>query len=255
MTRIDDIATRLDEAAFSARAVAQIDPDGELPLADAYEIQRRSVARRLARGERPVGIKMGFTSRAKMIQMGVDDVIWGRLTSGMQVDDGGTLDLSRFIHPRVEPELAFVLKRPLSGHVSPAQALAAVEAVAPALEIIDSRYQDFKFSLSDVIADNASSSGFVVGPWADPRTDLANLGMVMSFDGVDQELGSSAALLGHPLRALAAAARVAGEAEEPLPAGAIVMAGAATSAQWLRPGIHVQLEVERLGRVGFHVGA
>lgn len=255
MTRLDEIAERLDGAARDARAVAQIDPDGSLALVDAYEIQRRSVARRLARGEQRLGIKMGFTSRAKMIQMGVDDVIWGRLTSAMRIDDGGTLDLSRFIHPRVEPELAFVLKRPLAGEVSPAQALAAVEAVAPALEIIDSRYQDFKFSLPDVIADNASSSGFVIGPWGDPHTDLSNLGMAMSFDGVDQELGSSAALLGHPLRALAAAARVAGEAGEPLAAGAIVMAGAATSAQWLRPGIHVQLVVERLGRVGFHVRA
>lgn len=252
---LNQIAARLDNAASDVSAVEQIDPECRMALSDAYEIQRLSIACRIARGEQSVGIKMGFTSRAKMIQMGVDDVIWGRLTSSMAITDGGVVDPACFIHPRVEPELAFVLKRDLHGGESPAQALAAVDAVAPALEIIDSRYRDFKFSLSDVVADNASSSGFVIGPWADPRQDLSNLGMVMSFDGKDQQIGSSAALLGHPLRALAAAARVAAEAAEPLRAGAIVMAGAATPAQWLIPGSYVQLMVERLGRVGFHVGA
>lgn len=247
------IATRLDAAARDARGVEQFDPAGALPLSEAYAIQSRLIALRQARGEARVGIKMGFTSRAKMIQMGLSDVIWGRLTDGMQIDDGGTADIGRFIHPRVEPEIAFVLKRPLAGHVTAAQALSAVEAVAPALEVIDSRYRDFKFSLPEVIADNASSSGFVIGNWHDPRTDVANLGLVFSLDGQPVQVGSTAALLGHPLRSLVAAARLAGEADEPLQPGWVVMAGGATPAEWIAPGQYVSLEMQGLGTVGFHV--
>lgn len=253
MSQIEQIAAQLDDAARHAREVEQFDPKGERSLGEAYEIQRASIARRLARGERRVGMKMGFTSRAKMLQMGLSDVIWGRLTSGMQVEENTAVDLARFVHPRVEPEIAFVLKRGLNGDETGPAALAAVEAIAPALEIIDSRYRDFRFSLPEVIADNASSSGFVIGPWNSPKIDFSNLGLVLTIDGRAVQVGSTAALLGHPLRSLVAAARLAAAAGEPLEAGAIVMAGGATSAEWLRAGQYVSVEMERLGRAGFHV--
>lgn len=245
------LAERLDRAASEATATPQLETP--ITLADAYAIQRASIARRLARGERRIGIKMGFTSRAKMQQMGVSDLIWGRLTDAMLVEDGGSVSLARYVHPRVEPEIAFLLRRPLAGKVTLPQALAAVEAVAPALEIIDSRYRDFRFSLTDVVADNSSSSGFVVGPWARPDIDCSNLGLVMAFDGRPQAFGSTAAILGHPLRSLAAAARVVAEAGETLEAGDLVLAGGATAASPLAAGIHVSLEMESLGRCGFHV--
>jgi 2-oxo-3-hexenedioate decarboxylase len=95
---------------------------------------------------------MGFTSREKMVQMGVHDMIWGRLTDRMIVEDGGTTSFKTYVHPRIEPEIAFLLKRELVGTITPVQALSAVEAVAPAVELIDSRYQAFKFSLTDVVA-------------------------------------------------------------------------------------------------------
>lgn len=167
---IGALAERLDTAAHAAAATPQL--EAPITLDEAYAVQRASVARRMARGETRIGIKMGFTSRAKMVQMGVSDLIWGRLTSGMLVDDGGSVALSRYVHPRVEPEIAFLIGRPLAGRVTAAQALACVEAVAPALEIIDSRYQDFRFSLTDVVADNSSSSGFVVGPWCRDRKSV-----------------------------------------------------------------------------------
>ncbi|OUM02232.1 2-keto-4-pentenoate hydratase [Variovorax sp. JS1663] len=254
MSQIQNVAELLDDAARAARSVQQVDPEGRLSVADAYAIQAASIERRVQRGERRVGVKMGFTSRAKMIQMGIDDVIWGRLSSGMQVEEGSALKRSRFIHPRVEPEIAFVLKKDLAGDVTAAEALAAVEAVAPALEIIDSRYRDFKFSLTDVIADNASSSGFVVGAWNDPRQDFSNLGLTMNIDGRTVQVGSTAAILGHPLRSLVAAARLSAAAGEPLRAGWIVMAGGATPAEWIAPGQYVSVEMERLGVAGFHVG-
>lgn len=248
---LEAIATRLDGAARTATATPQL--EAAISLAHAYAIQRLNIGGRLARGERRIGIKMGFTSRAKMVQMGVSDLIWGRLTSDMLVDDGASIRLGDYVHPRVEPEVAFLVGRRLAGRVGAPQALAAIEAVAPALEIIDSRYENFRFSLTDVVADNSSSSGFVLGPWRSPATDLDNLGLVMAFDGRAEAFGSTAAILGHPLRSLVAAARVVAEAGEALEPGDIVLAGGATAASALRAGIHVSLEVESLGRCGFHV--
>lgn len=254
MSNVNDFAKLLDDAARESKAINQIDPDGKLSLRDAYAVQAASIQRRIARGEKRVGVKMGFTSRSKMAQMGLHDVIWGRLTDAMLVEEGGATEFSRYVHPRTEPELAFILKKPLAGSVTAAEALAAVEAVAPAIEIIDSRYVDFKFSLPDVIADNASSSGFVVGPWCDPRQDFGNLGLALQIDGRVVQVGSTAAILGHPIRSLVAAARLSAEAGEPLQAGWIVMAGGATAAEWIKPGNYVSVEVERLGGCGFHAG-
>lgn len=254
MSNIQELARLLDDAARNAKGVEQIDPQGQMALTDAYEIQGASIARRLERGETRVGVKMGFTSRAKMVQMGLSDVIWGRLTNAMRVEEGGKASFGRYVHPRVEPEIAFVLKAPLTGAVTAVEAMAAVEAIAPAIEIIDSRYKDFKFSLPDVIADNASSSGFVIGPWCDPHQDISNLGLTLSIDGRVVQVGSTAAILAHPLRSLVAAARVSAAAGEPLQAGWVVMAGGATAAEWVKPGQYVSLEMERLGSCGFHMG-
>jgi 2-oxo-3-hexenedioate decarboxylase len=254
MADLGKLAERLDEAARNAKSTAQLSKEVELSLDQAYEIQKRSVARRLKRGETRVGVKMGLTSRAKALQMGVSDVLWGRLTSAMVVEDGGQIQHPRYVHPRVEPEIAFLLKAKLVGNVTPMQALAAVEAIAPAMEIIDSRYENFKFSLTDVVADNASSAGFVTGAWHSPSSlDISNLGMLMSFNGRAVQVGSSAAILGHPLRSLVAAARFAAQADEPLEPGWIVMAGGATAAEALAPGTWVELEVQHLGRTAFHV--
>jgi 2-oxo-3-hexenedioate decarboxylase len=250
--RLAMLAQRVDEAACSACAIEQFGEGERLTPADAYAIQAASIARRLDRGERRSGVKMGFTSRAKMVQMGVHDVIWGRLTEEMALEEGANVPLSRYVHPRVEPELAFLLRKPLSACVSLTQALDAVAAIAPALEVIDSRYENFKFSLTDVIADNASSSGYVVGPWAEPRCDFSNLGLVLTIDGQPRQIGSTAGILGHPLRSLIAAARLAAEAGEPLQAGWVVMAGGATAAEALTPGMHVRCEMQALGSVEFN---
>ncbi len=253
MSGILEYATRLDDAARNAKETTQFDPEGRISLDEAYAIQSASIQRRVERGERRIGVKMGFTSRAKMVQMGLSDVIWGRLTAGMQIEEGTAINFSRFVHPRVEPEIAFILKRPLEGDVTGPQALAAVEAIAPALEIIDSRYKDFKFTLPEVIADNASSSGVVIGAWSDPRTDFSNLGLTLSIDGRVVQVGSTAALLGHPLRSLVAAARLSAQAGEPLQAGWIVMAGGATPAEWIGRGQNIAVEMEKLGSASFHV--
>jgi 2-oxo-3-hexenedioate decarboxylase len=253
MIDINRLANEVDTAAYNARAIEQISAKKSLGVLDAYAVQKASVAKRLDRGEKLVGIKMGFTSRAKMVQMGVDNVIWGHLTDIMSIPDGGEIEYQNYVHPRVEPELAFMLKKPLVGKVTMLEALDAIEAVAPAMEIIDSRYRDFKFSLVDVIADNSSSSSFVVGPWSKSDVELSNLGMLLEVDGRVVEVGSTAAILGDPLRSLVEASRLMGEHDMQLEAGWIVMAGAATAAYPLSPGVHIRAEVEELGRVSFGV--
>lgn len=254
MMDLNAIAEFVDDASKNATAIPQLSETGrDLTLEQAYEVQRLSVERRYGRGQHQVGVKMGFTSRAKMIQMGLDEMIWGRLTNTMLVEDGGEIDLKNFVHPRVEPEIAFLLNKPLEGLVSPAQAMLAVEAIAPALEIIDSRYENFKFNLPDVVADNTSTSAYVVGSWVKPDMDFTNLGMVMSFDGRPVQIGSSAAILGNPLRALVGAAKLVGEDGGRLEAGWTIMAGGATAAEALKSGVHVRLEAQNMGFVNFSV--
>lgn len=255
MTTLQEAATLLDRAAHERQDVEQF-PSGQFTLAQAYEIQRASIQRRIERGERHIGIKLGFTSRAKMIQMGVDSLIWGLLTDAMLEEDGGIVDLARYIHPRVEPEVCFVTRRAIDAPLTALEAADYIEAVAPAMEIIDSRYRNFKFSLEDVVADNCSSAGLVVGAWSRNFDSLVNAGVRMQFDGRDVQVGSTAAILGHPLRSIVQASRLLHGARMSLPAGSLIMAGAATAAEALRPGVHVQCQIgsgaSSLGRVAFH---
>jgi 2-oxo-3-hexenedioate decarboxylase len=227
-----DIAELAGQLAGAERSVAPVGPLGVADVATGYEVQRALVERR---GDRLVGLKMGLTSRAKQAQMGVAEPIWGRLTAGMRVPDGGTVDVRRLIHPRVEPEVAFRL----DGAGEPT-------AVAAALEVIDSRYVDFQFTLPDVIADNTSAARFVVGPWHPVPGTLDNLGVLLEVDGRVAQVGSTAAILGDPRRALARGldlATRAGVVPEP---GWVFLAGAATAAVPLQPGAHVRAVVAEL---------
>lgn len=243
MADIAKLADALDAAVRDARAIPKLTERDPFDVATAYLVQREVIDRRKARGERLAGVKMGFTSRAKMVQMGVDDVIWGLLTDAMVVES--TVDASALIHPRIEPEIAFLIGREVR---SPADAGAAVAGVAVGFEVLDSRYEDFRFTLPDVIADNASAAGFGFGSWHPPR-DLANVGLIMEIDGRVAQTGSSAAILGDPWRSLRAAARLAQEAGIALEPGHVVLAGAATAAVPLPPGAHVRVTGAGLGSV------
>jgi len=247
-----ELALAADTAARTATAIAQFTDTQTVSVEEAYAIQAEAFARRLGRGEQMVGIKMGLTSKAKMIQVGVDEVIWGRLSDAMRIADGGELVMSRYVHPRVEPEIAFLMGSDLAGNVSGAEAMAAVAGIAPAAEIIDSRFENFSFTLPDVVADNSSSSGFLVGKWNDPATPIQNLGMVLECDGRPVQIGSSAAILGDPVRSLVEASRMVGEAGLRLRDGWIVLAGAATAAVPLESGSTYRIVVEDLGTVGFN---
>jgi len=251
---LESIATVLDGAVTGREPIAQLAERGyQLTLSEAYAVQSEGFRLREARGEHLIGVKMGFTSQAKRAQMGIDDLIWGRISDAMCVESRGGVSLGDFIHPRIEPELAFQLGSPLRGTVSIEEAQAAIEGVAAALEIIDSRYRNFRFSLADVVADNSSSAAIIVGPWQKPLADYKHLGIVMSFNGRAVEVGSSAAIMGDPLLSLVAAARLAGDSGITLEAGWVVMAGGATAAQPLTPDTQVWADVESLGRAEVNV--
>lgn len=253
--KIADYAALLDDATRSAQAVPQLSAANPgLSLADAYAIQQQGINRRIARGERVVGVKMGFTSRPKMEQMGVSDQIWGQLTDAMVVPSGGGVALSRFIHGRAEPEIAMRLGRALHGIVTLEEAMAAVDGIAPAIEIVDSRYVNFRFSLVDVVADNASASAFVAGPWVDPAgIDLSDIPMTLEFDGTVVQQGSSSEVLGNPWQSLVEAARLAADAGITLQPGWIVSTGAATAAEVLPAGAVVRVSAGPLGSASLRV--
>jgi 2-oxo-3-hexenedioate decarboxylase len=248
---IEQAAQRVDTAAREVTPIEQMSLVESFSVEEAYVIQRAAIELRKARGERTIGIKLGFTSRAKMIQMGVDSLIWGWLTDAMLEEDGAPVDLARFIHPRVEPEVCFVTKRDIDRPLTALEARSYLEAVAPAMEIIDSRYQAFRFTLEDVIADNCSSSGLVIGAWSTHFDGLRNAGVTMRFNGRDVQIGSTGAILGDPLRSVVQASRLVADAQIVLPAGSLIMAGAATAAQALTPGLHVHCVVNGIGQAEF----
>jgi 2-oxo-3-hexenedioate decarboxylase len=261
MTDVHALASVLDKATRTVLATTQLTDASPLTIDEAYDVQRAGVALRVERGDAVVGVKLGFTSRAKALQMGVSDVIIGVITEEMRVEDGGAVDVGRLIHPRIEPELAFRLGIDVDPDDPNHDPMTAVSDVAPALEIIDSRYRDFRFSLADVVADNTSAAGFVVGPWRSLESvqaglDLGNLGVVLELDGVVVETGSTAAILGDPRRALRAVKRMARQHGLTLPAGSIILAGAATAAVPLptHPGAVVVASITGLGRVSVLTG-
>lgn len=217
---------------------------------DAYAIQARGVDLRLADGERLVGGKLGFTSVAMRQAMGVDRPNYGWLTDGMWIHDG-IVDLSRFIHPRVEPEIAFLLGRDLVAPVTADDVRVATEAVMVSLEIVDSRYVGFRFGPLDNIADNSSAGAVVLGdPTTSAGIDLRLTGVVLSVDGQVTDTAAGAAAHGDPA---AAVAWMVNHCGRPLRAGAVVISGGLTAPVSLAAGSTATVEVDRIGSVTVRV--
>ena len=245
------LAEHLENAELQAHDVVKItDEHPDMDWDDAYAIQAEILRRKLARGNRVVGLKAGLTSHAKMKQMGVETPCFGFLVDYFSVSDGGEIKIGELIHPKVEPEIAFVLKRALKGpgcHIG--AVLAATDFVMPGIEIIDSRYRDFKFDLKSVIADNCSSSRFVLGGKAVPvdELDLRTLGVVMEKNGEIVGIGAGAAVLGHPAAAIAMLANHLGPRGEEIPAGTMSLSGGVTEAVAVKAGDNVNLRIQSLG--------
>jgi 2-oxo-3-hexenedioate decarboxylase len=219
---------------------------------DAYAIQDEILRRKLSRGARLIGLKAGLTSHAKMKQMGVSTPVFGFLVDRFSVPEGAEIKVRELIHPKVEPEIAFVLKRALKGpgcHIG--AVLAATDFVLPGIEVIDSRYRDFKFDLKSVVADNTSASRFVVGGRAmrPDHVDLRTLGVVMEKNGEVVALGAGAAVLGHPAAAVAWLANHLGRRGREIPAGSVILSGGVTEAVAVEAGDRINLRVQHLGNV------
>ena len=244
MMNKQEIAKKLDGAAVAAQPVEQISLSVKFSEEEAYDIQRLSMEERYSRGDNFVGLKLGFTSYAKMEQMGVHDMIWGRLTKNMWLTNGSQTSLSRFIHPRAEPEIAFLLKKDIDREIGLEEIPEYIESTCAAIEIIDSRYKNFKFSLEDVIADNCSSSAFVLGEWQALPKSLNDLKMSLMFNDEVKQQDSSNATLDNPLLSICNASRLAAKYNQTFPAGSVLLAGAATPAVFVEPGTTVRATVE-----------
>ena len=248
---VEELAEHLESAELEQREVTKITDDyPDLTMQDAYDIQYEIRRRKEARGTRIVGMKMGLTSRAKMIQMGVDVPGYGFLADYFAMDDGALIDTSTLIHPKVEAEIAIVTKAELKGpgcHIG--DVLAATDFIVPAVEIIDSRYKDFRFDVVSVMADNASSSRFVTGGRMRKveDVDLKTIGVVLEKNGEVVDLGAGAAVLGHPASAVAMLANLLGERGLTLPAGSFVMTGGITAAVAAKAGDSFNVRYQDLG--------
>ena len=224
----------------------------ELDLETAYRVQKRLIEKKVEAGEKVVGVKLGLTSRAKQERMGITSPLTAVLTDGYVLEADVPIPLGELIHPRVEPEIVFVMGKRLEGPgVTAATALNAVESVHAGLEVIDSRYLDFKFTLPDVVADNASSARFVVGGKALPPKDLdlALEACVLTVNGTVVDTATGAAVQGHPAEALALAANALAARGEAIEAGQLVLTGGLTDAVFVHAGDQIGAEFTRLGSV------
>ncbi|GAA0466857.1 fumarylacetoacetate hydrolase family protein [Streptomyces olivaceiscleroticus] len=246
MINVSELAAKLAKAIADRQVITQLSIDHpELDLATAYEVQRelRSAAGPLA------GWKLGVTSRAKQAQVGLTDPIYGFLAAAGAIDLGERLDTSRLIHPRCEPEIVFTLGRDLAGpHVTAADVLAASSSVAVGIEVLDSRYADYRFAMTDVVADNTSAARYVVGTPVSPQgIDLRLVGVVLEKNGTVVATASGAAALGHPAAAVAWLVRRLSTQGEGLRAGEVVLSGGLTLAVPVAPGDVVTASIDRLG--------
>lgn len=258
MSRYKEIAKYLVSAEVDRREVAKVTTNlkPDLTVEEAYLVQEEIVTIKLNEGKRIIGPKMGLTSLAKMKQMGVEEPIYGYVFDYMLIENGGKARLSDQIHPKVEAEIAFVMGEDLEGpEVTGAQVLAKTEYVLPALEIIDSRYENFNFTLPDVIADNASTSRVVFGTSLKKpdQFELDLVGATLSINGEIKELGAGAAVLGHPAHSIAMLANMLARKGEKVRKGDVILTGGITGAVMLNYGDTVSGKFDGLGEVTFTV--
>ncbi|MCP1525179.1 2-oxopent-4-enoate/cis-2-oxohex-4-enoate hydratase [Pseudomonas marginalis] len=225
-----------------------------LTLQDAYAIQMRVLAHRVEiDGERVIGKKIGVTSQVVMDLLKVDQPDFGHLTSAMLREDGAAIAINELIAPKAEGEIAFILKHELAGPgVTVADVLRATEYVMPCFEIVDSRIRDWKIQIQDTVADNASSSLFILGDCAvDPRElDLSLVGMTLELNGEIVSTGAGAAALGHPANAVAWLANTLGTLDMTLKPGEVILSGSLGAMVAVKAGDNLRMSIGGIGSAG-----
>nr|WP_100548313.1 MULTISPECIES: fumarylacetoacetate hydrolase family protein [unclassified Pseudomonas] len=226
-------------------------------LSGAYAVQEINTRQALEQGRRLVGRKIGLTSQAVQQQLGVDRPDFGMLFADMEIADGESIDCSQLIQPKAEGEIAFVLGRDLpNADTTLAELMHATEYLLPAIEVVDSAIRDWKITLVDTVADNASSALYVLGkqPTRLSALDLRLEGMLLEKNGAQASIGTGAACLGNPLDACLWLARTMAEIGRPLKAGDVLLSGALGPMTPVKAGDHLHLRLTRLGEVScrFH---
>jgi 2-oxopent-4-enoate/cis-2-oxohex-4-enoate hydratase len=229
-SQIKQLGDELYAALVAGKTVSPLTSRGfDISIEDAYHIQQQMLSRRLEKGERVIGKKIGVTSKPVMNLLGVHQPDFGYLLDGMVYNEGESIAMDTLIQPKAEGEIAFLLKKDLQGPgVTAADVLAATEGVMACFEIVDSRITDWKIKIQDTVADNASCGVFVLG---DQLVDIANVdlglcGMVLEKNGEIVVTGAGAATMGHPVNAMVWLANTLGNLGIALKAGDIVLSGA-----------------------------
>ena len=229
----------------------------DITIDDAYRVSKRMLGCRVAAGESLVGYKVGLTNPAVQAFFGIDQPDFGNLTDAMRFPNGAHVPVSKLlIQPRVEGEVAFVLKRGLKGPgVTPADVLEATDYVAASFEIVDSRVRDWQIRIADTIADNGSSGLFVIGAeGADPRTlDLSACEMTLLTDGNVVSTGSGAAALGSPLNCVAWLANALAAYGAELRSGDVILSGSLGAVVDAVPGTLMNVAITGIGAASVHL--
>lgn len=256
---IQQAAARLDAAERSREQVRQFSLDyPSISIDDAYAIQRAWVAQKIKDGRKLVGHKIGLTSRAMQVSSNITEPDYGALLDDMLFEEGSDIPFERFIVPRVEVELAFILGKPLRGpNCTVFDVLEATEWVIPALEIIDARIQQVDpdtqvtRKVFDTISDNAANAGVVMGGRAVRPTeiDLRRVPAILYRNGVIEESGVSAAVLNHPAKGVAWLANKLAPYDVTLEAGQIILGGSFTRPVAANPGDTFHVDYDQLGSI------
>src|SRR5688572_4315232 len=248
------LAESLVEAATARAPLPSLsETAGDLDVADGYRIQQETLRLRRRGGQRRIGWKVGLTSAATRAELGIDEPIAGYLLSSGLVVDGQQVGFDRFIAPALEPEIGVVMGRDLGGPgITALDAARAADGAIPALEIVDSRFREWKCAIAAVVADNSFASGLVIPSTVTPlaAVDLRFEGVLIEHNGLRAGTAAGAAALGHPLHAAAWLANHLGRLGRALRAGDVVLTGSLTSIVRVRPGDIVRASFTRLGSVG-----
>ncbi|HCF1525234.1 2-oxopent-4-enoate hydratase [Pseudomonas aeruginosa] len=243
----DELYTAYMECSTIAPLTSRFD---NILIEDSYHIQQRFVSRRLEAGERVVGKKIGVTSPAVMQLLSVDQPDFGQMLDGMIVNSGSAISLKKLIQPKIEGEIAFLLKKEIKGPgVSAADVISATEGVMACFEIVDSRITDWKIKIQDTVADNASCGAFVLGEQlVSPRhIDLRTCGMVLEKNGETVVTGAGAATMNSPVNAVVWLANTLGKLGIPLKAGEIILSGSLGSMVPVEKGDHLHVTIGGIG--------
>ncbi|MBU8917700.1 2-keto-4-pentenoate hydratase [Bacillus sp. FJAT-29953] len=251
--RVQYVYEQLKQAEESKKSIApltELYPD--LTIDEAYQVQLQMIGEKVQAGQKIVGKKIGLTSVAMQQLLGVDQPDYGHLLDTMEVSNQGTITLNDLFQPKVEGEIAFILNKDLSGsNVTVEDVLAATAYIAPALEIVDSRITDWKITLADTVADNASSGMFVIGEerYAVSDIDLPSIEMKLFKNGELVNKGYGSDVLGHPATCVAWLANKLSEYNVVLKAGEVILSGALSAAVVAEKGDRFTAGFSHIGKV------